>query len=255
MLEADLHVHSLFTLDAFNTAYEMIDEARQKGVKIIGICDHSPVVDVAPDIPGHYTIEHYVSSRRRRVQVGGVELIWGVEVEILNDKGELDPKMTEEVLKKQDLVIASFHGKDCLKPGIRKKIGGKPRAFKAMFAAMENPLVDVIGHPFLKLRDDEIKAIVDQSVGQNIPLELNNAYLIPPKSSAAYQARAILMTKLLKERRGKIFVSSDAHIAWELGGDEGIKAVLKKAKFDTKNIVNWTPKQANEFLAHRRRNA
>lgn len=252
MLEADLHVHSSFTIDAFNTAYEMVGEARAKGIKMIAICDHSPADDVTPDIPGHHTIEHYCSTRRKRIKVEEVDLIWGIEVEIIDEKGRLDPKVTKEVLGKQDLVIASFHGMKYLKPGIVKK---EANPAKAMIVAMENPLIDVIAHPFLFTTDQEIKKIVNAAVVQKVPLELNNSYLVPPRDYQKYQAKATLMARLLREKGGKIFVGSDAHIAWELGGDEGIKEVLRQTDFDTKNIVNWTARQANEFLAHRRRDA
>lgn len=252
MLEADLHIHSSFTIDAFNTAYEMVGEAREKGIKMIAICDHSPADNVTPDIPGHYTIEHYCSTRRKRINVEGVDLIWGIEVEIIDEKGRLDPKVTKEVLGKQDLVIASFHGMKYLKPGIMKK---KANPAKAMIAAMGSLLIDAIAHPFIFTNNEEIKTIVEMAVKQNVPLELNNAYLVPPKGNKEYIKRAVLMARLLKKMKGKIFVSSDAHIAWELGGDEGIREIMKEVNFDTKNIVNWTLRQANEFLDHRRRNA
>lgn len=253
MLKTDLHIHSSFTIDAFNTAYELIAEAAKKGVKMIGICDHGPANDVTPDIQGHFTIEHYISSRRKRVNIEGVELIWGVEAEIINEEGNLDPKITDEVLKKQDLVIASFHGKGGLKPGIIKK---EASPAKSIMSTMNNCLIDVIGHPFISVKKEEdIRKIVKAAVTHNIPLELNNAHLVEPKIKKGYFALAVLMAELLKEKGGKIFVGSDAHIAWELGGDEGIKAVLREAKFDPKNIVNWTLEQASEFLAHRRRNA
>lgn len=252
MLKTDLHLHSSFTMDAFNTAYELAFEAARKGVEMIGICDHGPANDVTPDIPNHFTIEHYCSSRRKRINVNGVDLIWGIEAEVIDEEGNLDPKITDGVLKKQDLVIASFHGKG-LKPGIIKK---EANPTKSIISAMNNCLIDIIGHPFISVKKEEdIREIVKAAVVQSMPLELNNAYLTNPKGTKKHFVLAVLMAKLLKEKGGKIFVGSDAHIAWELGGDEGIKAVLKEAKFDTKDIVNWTFKQANEFLAHRRRNA
>lgn len=252
MLEADLHVHSSFTYDAFNTPYEMAAEASRKGIKMIGICDHGPVDAVTPSMQDHFTMAHFHSPRRKRTKIDGIELIWGIEIDILDEDGTLDPGVSPEILMRQDLVIASLHNIKDLKVGVMRKA---PNPARAIITVMRNPLIDIIGHPYLLASKEEIKEIVDAAVKQNIPLELNNSCFIPPRDFKKYQDLAIFMAKLLKEKGGRISVGSDARIAWELGGDEGIKAVLKEAKFDTKNIVNWTLKQANEFLAHRRRDA
>lgn len=249
MLETDLHVHTLFSDDAFNTVWEMIEEAEKKGVKMVAICDHGPAaLGVSVDDPFHFS----ATRRRKRLKVGSVELVWGIEIDILDESGTLDPAIPQEVLEKQHLVIASLHRPKDLKPGMMQE---SINPAKAIVEAMRNPLVDVIGHPFLRSSNSDIEPIVEAAVEHKVALALNNSYLKQPLYSKDVYQRAVKMVKLLGKTEGKIFVGSDAHIAWELGGDEGIKSVLKEAGFGTKNVVNWTLKQASQFLAHRRRDA
>ncbi len=243
MLKADLHVHTLASNDAINTVYELAEEAKRKGVEMIGICEHSPGGVGSP------SILHFIStSRRKRRNLNGVEVIWGIEVDILNKKGRLNPQ--DEVLEEQDLVLASFH------PKIDLETGEKQSHFDAadgMINAMRNPLVDVLAHPYLVTKEQEIRRIVKAAVKFRVPLEINNSHLVPPRDVDFYYPKVLLMVRLAKARGVRLFVGSDAHAAWELGGDKGIKRVLKEADFNTKNVVNWTVKQANKFLAQRRR--
>ncbi|MEG0019988.1 MAG: PHP domain-containing protein, partial [Oscillospiraceae bacterium] len=41
-ITADLHSHTLFSGHAFNTATEMINRAREMGLKALAITDHGP---------------------------------------------------------------------------------------------------------------------------------------------------------------------------------------------------------------------
>lgn len=245
MLKVDLHVHTLASDDAINTVYELVKEAGKKHIKMIGICDHSPYGIGGPSV-WHFL----VMSRRIRRKINGVEVVWGVEADILDEKGKLG--LSDEILKHQEIVLASVHPEADLKSGL-KKCQFDP--VKGIIKAMRNRLVDVVAHPYVMVDEIGIKSIVEAAAKLKVPLELNNSYLIPPRQVEKYYPRVLLMTRLAKEKGVKLFVGSDAHAAWELGSDEGIKRVLKEANFDTKNIVNWTIEQANKFLKNRRRDA
>lgn len=245
MLKADLHVHTLASDDAINTVYELVEEAKKKGVKMIGICDHSPYGIGGPSL-WHFL----VTSRRVKRKIKGVEVIWGVEADILDENGKLG--LSDEILKHQELVLASVHPEVDLKSGL-KECSFDP--VKGMIRAMRNPLVDIVAHPYVLVDEKGIKLIVKVAAKLKVPLELNNSYLVPPRRVEKYYPRVLLMTKLAKEKGLKLFVGSDAHAAWELGSDEGIRRVLKEANFGTKDIVNWTVKQAEKFLKNRRRSA
>ena len=68
----------------------------------------------------------------------GVQLLKGIELNILDFDGTID--MDEAVLQRLDLAIASLH-MPCIKPGTKKE------NTQAFLKVMENPYVDIIGHP------------------------------------------------------------------------------------------------------------
>ena len=100
-IELDVHTHTIASGHAFSTLQEMAQAAADKGLKVLGITEHSPGV---PGIchPIYFRNLHVVPRR-----MYGVELLLGAEINILDGKGNLD--LDEDYMKMLDIRIAGIH--------------------------------------------------------------------------------------------------------------------------------------------------
>jgi putative hydrolase len=134
LYQGDLHSHTDWS-DGRATMLEMARAAKALGYKYLGVTDHSPRIKVVHGLDA----ERLVAQSREREQVekevGGLALLQGIEVDILED-GSLD--LPDAVLELLDVVIASPHVK------LRQE---ESAMTERMMRAVSNPNVDVIGHP------------------------------------------------------------------------------------------------------------
>lgn len=100
-IELDVHTHTLASGHAFSTLQEMVQAAAEKGLKLLGITEHSPGIPGTCD--SIYFRNLHVVPRR----MYGVDLLLGAEINILNTQGDLD--MEEWMMKYLDLKIAGIH--------------------------------------------------------------------------------------------------------------------------------------------------
>jgi putative hydrolase len=130
----DVHSHSTWS-DGKSTMLEMARGAEAMGYKYLGVTDHSPRIKVVNGLDANRLLAQSREMADVQVQVPGLALLQGIEVDILED-GSLDlPDMVLELL---DVVIASPH----------VKLRQEPAAMtERMLRAVSHPHVDVIGHP------------------------------------------------------------------------------------------------------------
>jgi putative hydrolase len=129
----DLHAHSEWS-DGKVPVAAMAIAAQQRGYEYLGITDHSPRITVVHGLDGEKLKLQRLELREVEQRVG-IRLLAGTEVDILED-GSLD--LPDEVLAGLDVVIASPHVKLRMEPA---------EMTRRMLRAVENPHVDVIGHP------------------------------------------------------------------------------------------------------------
>ena len=131
--QGDLHSHTDWS-DGRATMLEMARGAKALGYHYLGVTDHSPRIKVVNGLDA----ERLLAQSHEREQVEndvGIALLQGIEVDILED-GSLD--LPDAVLEILDIVIASPHVKLRQDP---------PAMTERMLRAVNNPNVDVIGHP------------------------------------------------------------------------------------------------------------
>ena len=133
-IRGDLHMHSTWS-DGRNSIADMVSAAKQIGYEYVAITDHSQHAwssrQLSPDdIPRQ---REEIEALRARVH--GIEILHGVEVDIMPDGG-LD--FDDEVLAGFDLVLASLHD-----PGGQDDAQLTERYLRAI----RHPLVNVITHP------------------------------------------------------------------------------------------------------------
>ena len=100
-IELDVHTHTIASGHAFSTLQEMAQAAAGKGLKVLGITEHSPGVPGTCH-PIYFRNLHVVPRR-----MYGVELLLGAEINILDGKGNLD--LDEDYMKMLDIRIAGIH--------------------------------------------------------------------------------------------------------------------------------------------------
>jgi DNA polymerase (family 10) len=134
-LRGDLHCHTTAS-DGTASIEEMAGAARQAGYEYLAITDHSASFGFGDEVSPDQLREH--TARIRALSetdaVGGIKLLAGSEVNILPD-GRLD--YDDEVLAELDWVVASVHSSFAM---------SSETMTARIVAAIENPLVDVIGH-------------------------------------------------------------------------------------------------------------
>lgn len=131
--QGDLHAHSEWS-DGKVPIAAMAMAAKQRGYQYLGITDHSPRITVVHGLDGERLRLQRLELREVEQRVG-IRLFAGIEVDILED-GSLD--LPDDVLAQLDLVIASPHVKLRMEPA---------EMTRRMLRAVENPHVDVVGHP------------------------------------------------------------------------------------------------------------
>jgi DNA polymerase (family 10) len=165
-IRGELHCHTIAS-DGRQTVEEMAIAARDRGYEYIAITDHSATHgfgnDVTPD-QLRAQIEHV---REVDARLEGIRVLIGTETNILSDGS---PDYPDELLAELDWVVGSLH--------TSFRIGEKEQTAR-MIAAMENPLIDVIGHPTGRLIERrqpyalDIDAVIEAALRTGTFLEIN----------------------------------------------------------------------------------
>jgi DNA polymerase (family 10) len=130
-LRGDLHCHTTAS-DGTASIEEMALAARERGYEYLAITDHSASFGFGNAVSPERLREHI--ERIRAVEVDGIELLAGSEVNILPD-GSLD--YGEDLLAELDWVIASVHSSFQM---------DEKAMTERIVHAIEHPLLDAIGH-------------------------------------------------------------------------------------------------------------
>ena len=149
-IRGDLHMHTTAS-DGHNTLEEMVQAARRHGYDYIAIADHSDGLAVARGLSVERLRERVAEIRSLHEQLGDIRVLAGSEVDIRAD-GTLD--YPDAVLAELDLVVASIHS---------AMSQDEETMTRRLLAAIENPHVDIIGHPSARI------------IGQREPVRFDRA--------------------------------------------------------------------------------
>lgn len=133
-MRGDLHAHTRWS-DGRDSVEQMVAAARQLGYEYFAITDHSERSAASRTLARDEVGRQAAEIAAAREQVPGIEVLHGVEVDIMPD-GSLD--FDDEVLAGFDIVLASLHD-DAGQDG--------PQLLDRYLRAMVHPLVNVITHP------------------------------------------------------------------------------------------------------------
>jgi DNA polymerase (family 10) len=224
-LRGDLHMHTTET-DGRNTIAEMAEAARAAGLEYIAITDHSKALAMANGLDETRALEHAARIRAADGQ-HGVRLLAGIECDILPD-GTLD--LADDCLAALDIVVASVHS---------AFNQDRQQMTERLLRAIENPHVDVIGHPTGRLILKrapyalDVEAVIAAAARHRVALEINSQ--IDRLDLSDVQAR------LARDRGVRLMISSDAHSQNALGSTRWGVVQARRAWLTADDVLNTRP--------------
>jgi len=204
----ELHSHTLASGHAFNTIDEMVTAACGAGLQAIAITDHGPSMQGAPP-PGYFVMGH-----RLPATVEGVRLLFGCEANVLDTHGRID--LPTEIAAELDVLLVGLHEKTPYPLD-----GGITANTRALIAALENPHVHAISHPFRSRLPIDVQAVARAAAAAGKALEVN-LYLfdrLSRRDSVEGNPEVTMTRRLLEvllECDGHFIVGTDAHHQAEL---------------------------------------
>lgn len=239
MITRDLHVHTTYS-DGKSTPEEVLLSAIEKGIKTLGFSDHSYTdFDEAYCIKKE-KISDYISeiSALKEKYKTKIEILCGIEQDYFSGLPKYDFDFvigSVHYFKLGDEYIPVDSNADTLKLAADKYFGGDIYALCEEYFRLVGKVADktnatVIGHFDLITKFNEKtplidpcnpryvaawKKAVDNLVGKNIPFEINTGAISRGYRTTPYPAND--MVDYIKEKGGKLILSSDSHRADTLG--------------------------------------
>lgn len=236
-IRGDLHMHTTAT-DGREEIGSMADAAAAAGLSYIAITDHSQALAMANGLDERRALAHAEQVRAVDRARGDVRLLAGIECDIRSD-GSMD--LADDCLAALDFVVASIHSGHNQD---RQQITAR------LLKAIENPHVDVIGHPTgrIILRREpyafDVDAVFAAAARHGVAMEVN-----------AQADRLDLndgLARLAHERGVAIIISTDAHSPAELGAMRWGILVARRAWLGPDAVLNTLPFE--DFRSRLRRN-
>ncbi|MCI8374927.1 MAG: phosphatase [Lachnospiraceae bacterium] len=229
----DTHTHTLASGHAYSTIRENTRAAFRKGLELLAITEH------APCLIGSCQTIYFQNLRVVDRNAYEVELLMGVELNILDQQGNVDLEV--RTLRQMDVAIASLHT-PCFTPGSREY------NTQACINAMRNPYVNILGHPDDPRYPVDFRALVQAAKEHEVLLELNNSSLRPGGSRKNARGLDMEMLKLCMEYEAPIVIGSDAHVDTDVGRHDEALALLEELEFPESLVVNRSVEELKKYV-------
>lgn len=241
----DVHTHTLYSRHAYSTIQENVRAAADAGLEILGSTDHLSCM-LFP--------EQHVRNFQFFINMGiwprtwhGVTLLHGCEADIVGLDGSLfgqdivcteditgralhsERTLFERVTDPADYVIASVHNaefaRDC----------SVAQVTDMYIAALEQPLVFILGHTGRSGLAYDLDAVLTCAKERHKLIEINEHSL---ESAGAHQDVCRQIAERCAELGVGVVVSSDAHIAPQIGQFPSVERMLEEIHFPEELIMN-----------------
>jgi DNA polymerase (family 10) len=195
-IQGDLHAHTDWS-DGGNTLEEMVQAARNYGLKYLAITEHSDRLKIAGGLASSRLLAQIDEIDRLNQQLRDITLLKGIEVEILAD-GQLD--LSDELLGRLDLVIGSIHSYFGLPPD---------KQTDRILRAMDHKFFSILAHPINRLINErapievDMLKVIQKAQDRGCYLELNSN----PRRLDLYDTYC----RIAKDQGVLVAIDSDAH--------------------------------------------
>ncbi|MEG6567499.1 DNA polymerase/3'-5' exonuclease PolX [Thermoanaerobacterium saccharolyticum] len=217
------HVHTIYS-DGANTISEMVNAARDRGYKIIGITDHSKSAFYANGLKEEDVLRQLDEIDELNSKYSDIKILKGIESDILKD-GSLD--YDEDILRRFDFVIASVHSNFKM---------SKDDMTERIIKAIKNKYTKIIGHLTGRLLlsrdgyDIDMYKVIDSAAEYGKVIEINSS---PYRLDIDWR-----YIKYAKEKGVKFAICPDAH---RIEGLDDIKygiGIARKGWLEAKDVIN-----------------
>jgi len=238
--KAELHSHSTWS-DGVSTICEMAKAARQRGLTMLAVTDHSASLGIAGGLKAEDFIKQRAEIDAVQQEMGNdFHLLQGTEVEIKAD-GSLD--YSDEVLAGLDIVIASLH------VSLRQP---RKEVTERLLKVMRNPHVDIIGHPSGRLLPNREGADLDMELVLQTARE--NGLALEINANPARLDLDEVYARRAAEMGIPISINTDAHTPADLDLIEYGVSVARRAWIEPEKIINcWPADKLTAWLRNRGR--
>lgn len=236
----DLHTHTTFS-HGKGSIEDNVKEAISKGLKTVGISDHGP---------GHVTYgvkRSNITVMRSEVErlkplYPGIEILLGVEANIINLSGRLD--VTEEELKQFDYILAGYHyGVFGEKPAFALGLHAQNFIISGWFHKSTKQQVKRNTELVLRaIYENEIKILTHP--GDKGPFDIGEIALACAdrgtlmEISTWHNWLTVDGIKQAAKTDARFVISSDAHTSERIGDCQGAVDRIKEAGLDFERVEN-----------------
>lgn len=237
MYISDMHTHSIASGHGTTcTISDMAKKASHSGLKLLGITDHGPAT-LAAGTPSYFRSLAY--SPRKRF---GVELLYGIELNILDTNGSVD--LEEELLSKLDYAIASMHAQNY-------KGRTTEENTTAYLNVIKNPHVKILGHCDNPQFPADYEALAVCAKEHGVLFEINEASLAPDSYRGDTRANNREILRYCMKYEIPVILSSDSHGAQHVGDFSNAAAFVHDMAFPEALIINNQLAKLKVFLQTR----
>jgi DNA polymerase (family 10) len=237
-IKSNLHMHSTYS-DGKLSILDMAKAAIKRGLKVIVFSDHSVSLAVANGLSFDDHKKQVAEIKKVQKQLGDqITILHATEVEIKAD-GSLD--YPDDFLASLDLVVASLHS------SLRQP---REKVTERVLNAVNNPHVDIIGHPTGREIPDregadlDMEAIFKAAAKSGVALEINaSPYRLDLDDMHARRA---------KELGVLITINTDAHSEEDYDMLQYGVAIARRAGLTKDDVINtWSADKLLKWLKKR----
>ncbi len=237
MYLSDIHTHSIASgHGASSTITDMAKKAAQKGLRMLGITDHGPAT-LAAGTPSYFRSLAFSPKKRF-----GLDLLYGIELNILDTEGHLD--LEDRLLDRLDYAIASMHVQNYISGTVEENT-------RAYLNAMKHPCVKLLGHcddPRFPVDYDALAAGAKEN---GVLFEINEASLAPYGYRGDTRENNRKILQCCQKYRIPIVLSSDSHGVGHIGDFTCSAEFVHQAVFPEQLIYNNQIPELKVFLQTR----
>jgi len=226
-IKGDLHLHSTWSEGEMEIK-EIAEYAQKLGYEYIAITDHTAGLGITHGLK-EKEIEKYINeinkiNSKLKAQNSKLTILTGAEVNILAN-GNLD--ISDRELSKLDIIIASIHS------GFRQK---EEQVTSRLLKAIQNPNVDIIGHPSGRLIPSrqplniDWKKVFRAAKDNNVAMEINSH---PQRLDLTDD-----LCLMAKDMGVKMVINTDMHHAEHFKNMRYGVAVARRGWLEKKDVIN-----------------